>query len=125
MDRLIGVMLLTLASTVAAAGPSQEELLRQSDTLAGTEAASLRAAYEAGSRYLQQGQTAAAFNEFDYAALHGSVAAAARLCVMDGYGIATPPNAVKAEFWCERAAESGLDLAGVGEYLQRQWVAAY
>lgn len=82
-------------------------LLSRADALAGREPPRLAAAYAGGLQALAGGRTAAAFNHFDYAAWQGSLAAALRLCVMDGAGLHTAPNPAKAAWWCARAAAAG------------------
>lgn len=122
MKAIIAAALLA-ASAMAAAGST--DLLVQADRQAGKETAELRAVYEQGNRHFQRGDFVAALNTYDYAAWHGSIAAATRLCVLDAYGVGTPPNPLKAAFWCDRAAAAGgnPDLAYVRAYLQNYWVA--
>ena len=116
---------LLAAGAGVGAEPGGTDLLLQADRQARSEAVALRAAYEEGNRHFQRGEFTAALNTYDYAAWHGSVAAATRLCVLDAYGVGTTPNPLKAAFWCDRAAAAGgnPDLAYVKAYLQNYWVA--
>lgn len=116
MKNFLGIVLMVMAAVVSAQ-PADHELLQQSDALAQKENAFLRGIYQAGNRYFQRGDYVAAFREYDYAAWHGSLAAASRLCVLDAYGIGTRPNPLKAIFWCDKVAVAGHDMASVRSYL--------
>lgn len=105
---------LLIAAPVLAA----EDDWRASDRVAGAESPTLHALYASGSEAFARGDYAAAFRDLDYAAWQGSVAAAMRLCVLDGYGIGTPPNALKAAFWCGRAQQAGHGLPQVERHLE-------
>lgn len=124
MKAFIAAVLLAASASVMAE-PAGADLLRQADRLAKNESAFLRGGYESGNRHFQRGEFLAALKDYDYAAWQGSVAAATRLCVLDAYGVGTPPNALKAAFWCDRAAAEGgsPDLAYVKAYLQNYWLA--
>jgi TPR repeat protein len=119
MERFIrtaGAVLLLAAGALATAADNHD-LLQRSDALSRQESRLLRDIYDAGNAAFATGDYAAAFREYDYAAWHGSVAAASRLCVLDAYGIGTVPNPVKAAYWCERAAAAGHDTGSVRRYL--------
>lgn len=123
MKKLILMSLLLMTTNGMAATPS-EDLLRTGDSLALQETEALQTLYWEGLRHLQAGDNIAALNAFDYAAWHGSHAAALRLCVMDGFGVGIPANPPKADFWCTRAAAAGQDITAVRDYLQKTaWVA--
>lgn len=113
------VMLMTLLlGNIAVAEIRGEEALRRSDEFVRMESEALQSLYWEGMRHWQAGNPVQALRDLDYAAWQGSVAAAQRLCVMDAYGIGTEPNFLKADFWCERAAEAGQNVAEVRNYLQ-------
>lgn len=95
MKKLI-LLSLMLVTTNGMAATSSDDLLRTSDTLALQEAEAVQTFYWEGLRHWQSGDSIAALNAFDYAAWHGSRAAALRLCVMDGFGVGTPANPPKA-----------------------------
>lgn len=123
MKKLI-LLSLTLVTTNGMAATSSDDLLRTSDTLALQEAEAVQTFYWEGLRHWQSGDSIAALNAFDYAAWHGSRAAALRLCVMDGFGVGTPANPPKASFWCSKADASGQDVTVVRDHLQKTaWVA--
>jgi len=121
MKRHWMMALLLMSSNLQAA--SMEEDLRTSDQLAATESARHQSLYWEGVQLWQQGNDSAALNALDYAAWQGSIAAATRLCVMDAYGIGTEPNALKATYWCDRAAAAGHNRLSVRQYLNRQYLA--
>lgn len=124
MKKLILMSLMLLTTHGMAATPG-DDLLRTSDALAMQEAETIQTFYWEGLQHWQAGDSIAALNAFDYAAWHGSHAAALRLCVMDGLGVGGPVNAPKAAFWCSRAAAAGHDITAVHNHLQRTaWVAS-
>lgn len=125
MKVFITAALLAACTAAAAAPAGSTDLLEQADRGAAQDSVALRAIYAEGNRRFQRGEFVAALNRYDYAAWHGSVAAASRLCVLDAYGVGTSPNPLKAAFWCDRAAAEGgnPDLAHVKAYLQNYWLA--
>lgn len=112
------ILMMVFLSGVALAETRGEDALRRSDEFVRTESADMQSLYWEAMRHWQAGNPVQAFRDLDYAAWQGSVAAAQRLCVMDAYGIGTEPNFLKADFWCERAAEAGQNVAEVRNYLQ-------
>lgn len=106
------------AAGIAGAAEASDDAWRAGDAVARQEAPALRALYEDGTAAFARGDYASAFRDLDYAAWQGSVAAAMRLCVLDGYGIGTVPNALKAAFWCGRASEAGHGLRQVERHLE-------
>lgn len=115
MKNLTGFLLSGLLLTGSAA--ADEDPWRASDQVARAEAPELRSLYDRGSAAFARGDYATAFRALDYAAWQGSVAAAMRLCVLDGYGIGTAPNPPKAAFWCGRAQQAGHGLHQVERHL--------
>lgn len=115
---LFSGLLLAGPASVASAADAADDAWRASDAVARQEAPALRTLYEDGTAAFARGDYASAFRDLDYAAWQGSVAAAMRLCVLDGYGIGTAPNALKAAFWCGRAGEAGHTLRQVERHLE-------
>lgn len=115
MKYLTGFLLTGLLLTGSAA--ADEDPWRAGDQVARTEAQALRTLYDSGSAAFARADYVAAFRALDYAAWQGSVAAAMRLCVLDGYGIGTAPNPLKAAYWCARAHQAGHGLRQVERHL--------
>lgn len=123
MLKITAVLMLAGAGNVLADQPG-EGILRRSDALVKTESDFLQSVYWEGMRHWQEGDPVQALRELDYAAWQGSIAAAQRLCVMDAYGMDTPVNTLKADFWCARTAAAGEDVMAMRDYLQKHsWVA--
>lgn len=123
MKAILMIFILLLSLPLQAETPA-DEMLRRSDALAASEAEPLQTLYWQALQSWQQGDAVQALRDFDYAAWQGSLAAAERLCVMDAFAVGTPPNTLKAAFWCERAEQAGRDMAQVRQYLERSWLAS-
>jgi TPR repeat protein len=113
MKRILTAVIFLTATGAAGA----DDLWRTGDRVARAEEPALRALYDDAGAAFGRGDYAQAFRAYDYAAWQGSTAAALRLCVLDAYGLGTPPNPAKAAFWCARARAAGHGLAQVERYL--------